>query len=169
MSFALNLFFLTLLYLPKVQSKKSAEGQSGDTANFSIISIISILGDLGFGYVFITRLTSLASLRDSPSFMSFMDHVLVIRLLLFAPYLPRGGTDSKSHIASLYPMWILMSAVVFGIGFLAFRLVLQDGQNVFDILTAARSNPPIRALVDDMLIGVVSIGSWIGLGLHQEY
>lgn len=163
-SFSQNLFFITLLCLPKSEPEK-AKGKTS-SADEASSSWLSMLGDFGLGCLFIVVLLSLPSAQTLPW---FMDLVLVARMLLFAPFVLSGVGSSASRRPRFDPVWALMGGIVVGLGFMIFKLVFQDGESALDVVGAARSSPAVRALVDDTLIGVVSAGLWIGLGLNQDY
>ncbi|KAL9096378.1 MAG: hypothetical protein Q9165_001375 [Trypethelium subeluteriae] len=147
-SFTLNLFFITLLCLPKTEARKVEKdreiGSTGSSSPFAT------LGAYGIGALFLVVLFYLSNLQASRWFMELF---LVMRLLLFAPYLIHTVAGNGSWEFPLDPVWELMGGLFLGLWVVILKLVVIDGQNAVDVVAAARNNPAVRAYVDDMLIG----------------
>ncbi|KAF2237506.1 hypothetical protein EV356DRAFT_511625 [Viridothelium virens] len=141
MSFTLNLFFITLLCLPKTEARKTEKGRETGSAGSSSPS--AMLGAYGIGGLFMVVLYSLSNLQAS---RWFMDLFLFMRLLLFAPYLIHSVAGNGGWEFPLDPVWELMGGVFLGLWVVVLKLVLVDGQNVVELVAAARSNPAARFL-----------------------
>ena len=169
-AFTQNLFFIALLCLPKEQPEsQKAEGTGSAVAVTASPMSVSLLRMSNFVvlFLFIVALLFLPSARNEPW---FMDLVLVTRLLLFAPYLIHGADGSAGGGSRSNPLSAVVGGMLGGALYLGvLKFSMQDGKGFADVLASARSNPAIRALVDDMVIGTVSAGFWTGLGLHRHY